>query len=242
VFESRATEIELLDQPDCDPELAAASYRFMEKVNRYFGGARVVRQFLARETARLPPVSPLRILDIGSGSCDIALELERWAAQQSVPIEFTCLEIGANAAELARERLARAGTTAVRLLQEDVFAFQPAEKYDYAVASMCFHHFSDAQIIALLRKLRAFVERGVLINDLQRSRLAYEAARLLSLGAPAGLRHDVLLSVRRGFTVHELKSTLRQLDRVSVSVTPARWFRVAAAVHYQPGDAPCAQF
>jgi hypothetical protein len=31
--------------------LAAASYRFMETVNCYFGGIRMVRRFLATETA-----------------------------------------------------------------------------------------------------------------------------------------------------------------------------------------------
>ena len=38
MFDSRATATEFLDRPDCDPVLAAASYRFMEMVNRRFGG------------------------------------------------------------------------------------------------------------------------------------------------------------------------------------------------------------
>ena len=47
MFDSRATATEFLDRPDCDPALAAASYRFMEMVNRRFGGIRLVRRFLA---------------------------------------------------------------------------------------------------------------------------------------------------------------------------------------------------
>jgi len=74
VFDSRATATEFLDRPDCDPALAAASYRFMETVNCYFGGIRTVRRFLAAETAGRHAGAPLRILDIGSGSCDIPLE------------------------------------------------------------------------------------------------------------------------------------------------------------------------
>lgn len=38
MFDSRAMATEFLDQPDCDPALAAASYRFMETVNCQFGG------------------------------------------------------------------------------------------------------------------------------------------------------------------------------------------------------------
>jgi hypothetical protein len=75
-----------------------------------------------------------------------------------------------HAVDIARGQLARAGNPAVQLLQEDVFTHQPAEPYDWAVASMCFHHFSDAQILALLQRLRGFVRNSVLINDLRRSR------------------------------------------------------------------------
>ena len=227
---------EFLDRPDCDPALAAASYRFMETVNCYFGGIRTVRRFLATETAGRHAGAPLRILDIGSGSCDIPLAVSRWARTNGIPLHFTCLEMAGHAVDIARQQLARAGDPTVQLLQEDVFTHQPAEPYDCAVASMCFHHFSNAQILTLLQKLRSFVINSVLINDLRRSPLASLAASLLLAGtdAPAGVRHDALLSIRRGFKINELRTLLRQLDRVTVSVEPARWFRIAAIIRFKP--------
>ena len=236
MFDSRATAAEFLDLPDCDPALAAASYRFMETVNCRFGGIRVVRRFLAAETAGRHIGTPLRILDIGSGSCDISLALSRWGRTHSIPLHFTCLEMAGYAVDIARERLARVGDPAVQLLQDDAFTHQPAEPYDCAVASMCFHHFSNAQILTLLQRLRGFVINSVLINDLRRSRLASLAARLLLTGRPAELRHDALLSIRRGFTISELSTLLRQLDSVMVSVEPARWFRIAAVIRFKPGE------
>jgi hypothetical protein len=236
VFDSRATATEFLDRPDCDPALAAASYRFMEMINCRLGGIRTVRRFLATETAERHGGAPLRILDIGSGSCDIPLAVSRWARANGVPLHFTCLEMAGHAVDIARGQLARAGDPAVRLLQEDAFAHQPAEPYDCAAASMCFHHFSNAQILTLLRRLRGFVINSVLINDLRRSRLASLAARLLlsGTGAPAGVRHDALLSIRRGFKIKELRSLLWQLENVTVSVEPARWFRIAAIIRFKP--------
>ena len=76
---------------------------------------------------------------------------------------------------------------------------------------------------------------SVLINDLRRSRLAFLAARLLlaGTGTPAGVRHDALLSIRRGFNINELNTLLRQLDCVTVSVAPARWFRIAAIIRFK---------
>jgi hypothetical protein len=144
--------------------------------------------------------------------------------------------MASHAVDIAREQLARAGNPEVKLLQEDVFAHQPAEPYDYAVASMCFHHFSDAQILTLLRRIRGFVRNSVLINDLRRSRLASLLARMPLAGTPAGVRHDAQLSIRRGFKIDELSTLLRQLDSVTVSVEPARWFRIAAIIRFKPGE------
>jgi len=101
---------------------------------------------------------------------------------------------------------------------------------------LCDDHFSEAQILTLLQRLRGFVLNSVLINDLQRSRMASLATRLLLAGKPAGVRHDALLSIRRGFNISELSRLLRQLDRVTVSVEPARWFRIVAIIRFKPGE------
>ena len=237
MFDSRATATEFLDRTDCDPALAAASYQFMERVNRRFGGIRTVRRFLETEAAGRHADGSLRILDIGSGSCDIPLALSQWARARGMPMQFTCLEKADHAVGIARGKLARADDPAVQLLQEDVLTYQPAEPFDCAVASMCFHHFSDAQILTLLHRLRGVVLNSVLINDLRRTRLASMAARLLLAGTPAGVRHDALLSIRRGFRIDELSALLQQLDKVTVSVEPACWFRIAAIIRFMPGDA-----
>lgn len=236
MFDSRATATEFLDRSDCDPALAAASYRFMETVNCWFGGIRMVRRFLATETSGRHAGDPLRILDIGSGSCDIPLAVSRWARAYGIPLHFTCLEKAGHAVDIARAQLVRAGNPSVQLIQEDAFTHQPAEPYDCAVASMCFHHFSDAQILTLLRRMRGFVVNSVLINDLRRSRLAHLAARLLLATTPAEVRHDALLSIRRGFKISELSALLRQLDRVTVSVERTRWFRIAAIIRFKTGE------
>jgi hypothetical protein len=236
MFEARATESELLDQPEFDPGLAIASYRFMERVNVLFGGIRVVRRFLAAETKGRRAATPLRLLDIGSGSCDIPLAISRWARARDIPVHITCLEMADPAAALARSKLARSGDKQVDLLQEDVFTHQPRAPYDYAISSMCFHHFSDEQIMTLLVKLRGFVRRGVLINDLRRSPWAFWAVTLLLVGAPAGVRHDARLSIRRGFKVQEMKNVLAQLAATEVSVEPAPWFRIAAVIRFKSGE------
>ncbi|MDA3799145.1 MAG: methyltransferase domain-containing protein [Kiritimatiellae bacterium] len=237
MFDARATAKEFLDQTDCDPSLAAASYHFMERVNGYFGGTQVVRRFLSAETRDRDINAPLRILDIGSGSCDIPLAVSRWARARAIPIEITCLEVADQAVEIARRKLALANDPAVHLLQEDAFTHHPSEPYDCAVASMCFHHFDNDQILTLLQRLRSFVTHRVLINDLRRSPWASIGAGLLLAGSGSmpDVRHDALLSIRRGFKIKELESVLNKLDNVTFSVKPAHWFRIAAVIKFKKG-------
>jgi len=238
MFDQRATTQELIDQLDCDPALASDSYRFMETVNSYFGGIQTVQRFLSAEIEKRSSASPLRILDIGSGSCDIPLAVSRWARAHDMPLHVTCLETSAQAFAIARARLERAGDPAVQVLQQDAFIYQPSEPYDFAVASMCFHHFTTTQILTLVQRLRGFVRRSLLINDLRRSPFAsFGAGLLLAVtGAPEGVRHDALLSIRRGFKVHELSAMLGQLPGITVLVEPVRWFRIAAVIHFNSGD------
>jgi hypothetical protein len=45
-----------------------------------------------------------------------------------------------------------------------------------------------------------------------------------------------LLSIRRGFKITELSALLDQLESVTVSVKPTRWFRIAAIIRFKTGE------
>ncbi len=238
MFEARETSPEYLDSPDCDPGLAMASYRFMEKVNRSFGGISNVRRFIRRELKRLQPGSTLRVLDIGSGSCDIPIAICRWAESKGYKIHFTCLEIYGPAVALSREKIKNSGLDSIEILQEDAFLHQPVAPYDCAVSSMCFHHFKDEDILRLVGILRGIVKDGVMINDLRRSRLAWLGAFILTYFSHPGVRHDAMQSVSRGFKVCELRRLLMKLENVSVTVRRAWFFRINAIVEYKNSCRP----
>jgi hypothetical protein len=230
VFRERARGEEFLDRPDSDPRLVEQSYEFMHLVNRIGGGIRVVRRFLAEELAAYPKGQTVRILDIGAADCDIPLVITQWAQQHGHQVEFMCLDQDTRATELARRTLARARCGTIEVDKADVFTYQPQAAFDYAVGSMTFHHFTDEQIDALLTHLRGFVRRAVLINDLHRCLLNYLVCYVLALPLDRRIRHDALLSIRRGFKPAELAATLRRHD--PAPTVRRSWFcRVAGIVH-----------
>jgi hypothetical protein len=230
VFEQRARGSEFLDRPDADPRLVEQSYKFMRLVNRIGGGLRVVRRFLAQELSRSAG-GTVRVLDIGAADCDMPLAITRWAERRGHRVEFTCLDHDAKAVELAQRRIARCNCDTVRAVQADIFTYRPAEPFDYAVGSMTFHHFTDDEIDRLITHLRGFVRKAVLINDLHRSLLNYIVCFVLALPLDREVRHDGLLSIRRGFKPRELQQMLARHD--PGAVVRRMWFcRVAGVVRF----------
>jgi 2-polyprenyl-3-methyl-5-hydroxy-6-metoxy-1,4-benzoquinol methylase len=235
VFKERARRSEFLDRPDADPRLVEQGYKFMKIVNRIGGGIRVVRKFLEQELSQSANANAPTILDIGAGDCDIPLAITRWADSRGYKVRFTCWDHDPKAVELAQSRIARCHCHTIEAVQADVFTYQPTDKFDYAMGSMTFHHFTDDEIDTLLTHLRGFVRKAVLINDLHRCLANYIACFLLALPLDREIRHDGLLSIRRGFKPRELARRLAPHDPGAVA--RRMWFcRVAGVVRFDRGS------
>jgi len=234
MLEKRSTEREFTEHRTCDEAVAAQAYRGMATFNRWGGGIAVVRDFVEFEVSRVPAGRPLRVLDIGSGSCDIPLAVSRWAKARGFAVEFTCVDYSDTAVRLGWENIAKSGDLQVRMGQGDIFEYQSEEPFDCAVGSMFFHHFTDDEIIRLVNRLRSIVRHSLLISDLLRYTPYYLIAWLGSLVLPTELRHDVRVSIKRGFKLTELRHLFRDMDGVSVTVSRDRMFRALAVVRF-PG-------
>ncbi len=225
-FKRRSAQAEWMDTADFDPRVAAQSFRFIQVVNRFFGGTWLVKRFIAQAAQRHPPGRTLKILDIGSGSCDIPVALCQWAAPQDIDLAFVCVEASALAVELAQKRLAGLPHLPVRLVHADIFAYQPAERFDYAIGSMVFHHLEASQIQSLICRLAPLVGHGIFINDLRRCLGGYLGCLALAMSASAPVRHDALLSVKKGFCQAELAKILQGAGDYPVASGNGPFFRV----------------
>ena len=206
----------------------------MAWINRFAGGTKAVKNFLGNEISHNGSRS-MRILDIGSGACDIPVAIVKWARKRSQKIEFTCLETNETALKTATRNIKRSGLDSIGLKHESIFELNSRQRFDYAIGSMFFHHFPDEEILTLIRKLRPHVLRGVLINDLRRNLLSYASCSVLVGPLPKGLRHDALLSVRKGFKPDELSRLLSAIEDAHVDVNIHSFSRLAAFVRFEQG-------
>jgi SAM-dependent methyltransferase len=96
----------------------------------------------------------------------------------------------------------------IHFLCEDIFdeAFSKL-KYDIILCTLTLHHFKDNEIVDLISVFERNSRIGIIINDLQRSALAYRLFQGLCFVFRLNdmSREDGLTSILRGFKKSELK-------------------------------------
>jgi SAM-dependent methyltransferase len=197
---------ELMDGPDFGLEEVRDTFRTLVPVNRWFGGIRPQLSFFRRESQGWNRQHTYRVLDVGCGAGDVAVALVRWARRAGYRIQVDGVDHHPLIVDLAREQCR--GYPEISIARGDVLALG-GQDYDYVHASQFVHHFSDDQVVPLLRHLLARVRHKVVVCDLVRAPLAYLATWLFTLGTSPVFRHDARLSVRRGFKVDALEALLR---------------------------------
>jgi len=212
IAEHRVIEPELLDE--ANGEEARANLEDLVKINRYFGGYRILRSIVS-EFVR--PGDHFSMLDIGAGSGDMGAQL-----RLSHP----------NAAVIALDRkhehLAQAANPK---LAADAFQLPfAAASFDFVFSSLFLHHFSNEQVAGLLAEFKTIARRAVLAIDLERGPIAYHflpATRWLFRWHRLSL-HDGPVSVQAAFKKDELLAVAREAGLSAARVNVHRpWGRLS---------------
>ena len=187
-----------LSRPDSEFDEA---YRELGIINRRLGGIRAIERFL-------PHKSNLLVLDVAAGACDVSEALLR-----RIPAQIVVLDVNPKGLKSARKSWPVTGNALELPFRDNTF--------DVVMASLFFHHLSEANCVRVLEKMWR-VSRGlVLVNDLYRHPVAYWSIRALAAAFSKStmVRHDGPVSVLRSFRPREL---LQVADRAGV---PARVYR-----------------
>ncbi len=215
---------ELLDNPRADPVLVGRELHDIARLNALFGGTRAVVQELgpfferrSRETGN-GKRETWTLLDVGTGSGDIALAARAAARRRGIELTAIGLELNHTAAKIA-------SAAGVPTIVADGNALPVgARSVDVIVASQVLHHLPRAVAVRWIATFDRVARRGVVLADLRRSRVAMAGVWAASVGlAMSGVtRHDAVVSLKRGYTKRELDEMLRDAG-------------VRAVAGYRPG-------
>ena len=219
--------VELLDRSGNSDREVRENLRDLQRLNRYFGGTRTVLLHLSRMIGD-PPRTPLTILDIATGGADIPRAICRWARRGNLTVTVEGIDRSDQVLAAAREW--SADYPEIRLLRvEAPLLPYPDQSFDYAISSLFFHHLTEPQGVHLLQEMERVARRGLIVNDLLRSRVACLLTGITTrlLSANRLTRHDGPMSILRGFRPEELlrMATAAGLSGARLSLHP--WFRIA---------------
>ena len=142
---ARSTAAERMDTDCADYDDYARCLADLARVNRVTLTHRPLLAWLARETAALRSFS---LLDVACGHGDLLRRVRRWSMRRG--IDATLHGIDLNPWSLRAARAATPQEFAITWHHGDVFAFQPAQRYDFIVSSQFTHHLTDADIVRFI--------------------------------------------------------------------------------------------
>ena len=200
----------------------------IDRINRWLGGRAALRRFLFPRLRRARGKRRLRILDVGTGSAAVPLEIARWARRHKIPVEIVAVDNNRRHLNIARERVSE--YEEIQLLAADVAAlpFAPAS-FDFVLAMLFLHHFSRGELLELLPALKAVCHGTLVLNDLVRDRVPYLFFRMSApVFARSRLtRHDGEVSIFRAYTASEMRSILADAGLGSARVhTEGLYYRM----------------
>ena len=193
---ARSTAAERMDTDCADYDDYARCLADLSRVNLVTLTHRPLLAWLERETAGLQSFS---LLDVACGYGDLLRLVHRWSARRGLDAKLDGIDLNPWS-----QRAARAATPpefAITWHQGDVFAFEPAQRYDFIVSSQFTHHLTDADIVRFIGWMEQHAARGWYIADLYRHWFPYYGFGVLALAAGwhRFVRYDGRVSIARSF-------------------------------------------
>jgi len=205
-FKQRSYELEHLDKGDYTPEEYEGCIIELQRVNRWLGDTRAMRNSLLRDiaAAQLQSVS---VLDVGAGSGELLRVIAGWAMETKRAARLVGLELNERS---AREIVAGSKQySQISSVRGDAFRVPFRDRqFDYVICSLFTHHFRDPQVVNLLQEMARVARRKIFVIDLHRNVVAYTffttIAKLFLHNRL--IREDGALSILRSFTPDEFRT------------------------------------
>lgn len=227
----RRLRAELLDFDNISFEEARESLEDVRRVNKYLSGYRVLLRYAGQFLREHKEDRPFTILDLATGSGDQPVALAKLAHKLKVPVKITAIDI--NCKMLKCARTITDPFPEISLLQCDILSLPFCDdSFDLVVNSLSLHHFTREKAVKILHAMHSLGRSGFIINDLNRSRVAYGSIFLLTRIFTKNrlTRHDAPVSVMNAFTAEEMRALAQEAGVEQFQVYCHFPYRIALVV------------
>jgi ubiquinone/menaquinone biosynthesis C-methylase UbiE len=216
---------ELLDTDDGTPQEVVASLQDLRRLNRWFGGVHTMSSLL-QQVAKERQLTELSWVDVAGGEGYVATLTQRSLAKSGITTRPIILDRAPT--HLGSAHPGICGDATALPFRDNSF--------DAVGCSLFLHHLEPAQIVRFAREGLRVARHAFLIHDLQRHPIHLALSYLgLPLYRSRLTRHDAIASVRRAYTVEEIKEMLRPVTAASnIEIKTFYLFRMGVIVWKQP--------
>lgn len=205
-FSVRTWLPEKMDQPDVDAGEIRQALRELEIINKFLGGYHVIKDALEKIKW---DNHTMTIVDLGCGGGDLLCAIADWAEKSERKVKLIGIDWNPVMTEFARERAAN-----YRNIEFNTMSVHDDHllnlNADIAMSSLFCHHFDNAELVKLIRRMNQIASRAVIINDIHRHWMAYHSIHLITalFSKTYLVKYDAPLSVARSLTRREWKNIL----------------------------------
>ncbi|MFC4209623.1 methyltransferase domain-containing protein [Pedobacter lithocola] len=209
----RSNAPELMDDFQMEGEILRDALDKIASINQLLGGNKVTLDGVKTLLKSKPHTELIRITDIGCGNGDMLRALADYATSNG--LNFILKGIDANKFTVQHAENLSKNYANISYQCSDIFdGTIRNEANDILLCTLTLHHFKDDEIIKLLTDFIASAKVGIVINDLERSALAYRLFKTLCFVFRLNdmSREDGLVSILRGFKLADLQKYTKILN------------------------------
>ena len=209
----RTNAIEIMDDFTLEGEILREALDKIAKINQLLGGNKLTLQGVLHLLSKESTKNEVIIVDVGCGNGDMLRSLAVYANKNNLNFKLIGIDANQFTIEHAESLSKHYGNISYRC--EDIFDDNfKSLKYDILLCTLTMHHFKDDEIAQLLSIFKSNATIGIVINDLQRSTIAYRLFQALCyiFRLNKMSKDDGLVSILRGFKKEELEAFSNKLS------------------------------
>ena len=211
----RTDKEELMDDFSIGGELLRDTLDKLENINRWLGGNKVTINGLKEILQNHPKEQEITIVDIGCGHGDILRDVAKFGRKNKYNFKLIGIDANPTAIDYASEL--STDFPELSFETQDIFSDEfKNRKFDVVLATLFLHHFKEPELVSFLKNTLIHTKIGIVVNDLNRNKLAYYLFMLLSIFiSNKMIIEDGLTSVLRGFKRMDLKEMSEKINVAS---------------------------
>lgn len=215
----RTEKIEIMDDFDLEGEALKEALDKIARINQLLGGNQLTLNGIKKLLKKANLLQPIKIIDVGCGNGDMLRKVADFGVENNLNFELIGLDANSYTINYAQDLSRNYPNIEYRC--ENIFD-EPLKdiRYDIVLITLTLHHFNNNEIEKILHFFNKNSSLGIVINDLQRSKIAYRLFQGLCVifQLKTMSREDGLTSILRGFKKKELIQFSKNLNLKKYSI------------------------